>query len=142
MGGTGTISFEEFCGLLTSLHLDVPGDVLVYAFASLDADGSGQVSASELEHALMRACANFAQPTVRNCETKISDNRRLVALIAHNEMKPAMLQFVSDNLQFFSHQRIVTTCSTGRTLEQKLGLQIAIKVVSGPIGGDQDIGGM
>lgn len=36
---------------------------------------------------------------------------------------------------------MITTGSTGSTLEQKFGLQVEIKVSSGPLGGDQEIGG-
>ena len=36
----------------------------------------------------------------------------------------------------------MTTGSTGASLEQKLGLHIERKVASGPLGGDQEIGGM
>ena len=36
--------------------------------------------------------------------------------------------------------QITTTGSTGAALEKKLGLKIARKVASGPLGGDQEIG--
>jgi len=36
----------------------------------------------------------------------------------------------------------VTTGTTGRSLENRLGLTISHKVCSGPLGGDQEIGGM
>jgi methylglyoxal synthase len=67
---------------------------------------------------------------------------RLVALVAHNNMKPSMLQFVSENQAFFQRVSIVTTGSTGTSLENALGLCVARKVASGPLGGDQEIGGM
>ena len=67
---------------------------------------------------------------------------RLVALVAHNQTKPMMMKFVSKNLDFFKRVSILTTGSTGAALEKKLGLRIARKVASGPLGGDQEIGGM
>ena len=49
---------------------------------------------------------------------------------------------VEANLAFFRHVRIVTTGSTGASLEQKLGLEVRRKVASGPLGGDQEIGAL
>ena len=59
---------------------------------------------------------------------------RYVSLVAHNDMKPSMMVFVATHLEFFKQRRIVTTGSTGRALEQKLGLDVALKVSSGPLG--------
>merc|ERR1711988_1054630 len=56
--------------------------------------------------------------------------------------KPAMMAFVAAHLDFFRAARIVTTGSTGRALESGLGVKIDTKVSSGPLGGDQEIGGM
>lgn len=52
------------------------------------------------------------------------------------------MKFVANNLDFFKRVSILTTGSTGSALEKKLGLHIAQKVASGPLGGDQEIGGM
>jgi len=65
----------------------------------------------------------------------------LVALVAHNEMKPSMMVFVKENLEFFKKVKIVTTGSTGRALSS-LGITVDSLVSSGPLGGDQEIGGM
>ena len=65
-----------------------------------------------------------------------------MALVAHNKMKPQMSAFVELNVDFFKHCRIVTTGSTGKTLENKLGLKVFHKVASGPLGGDQEIGAL
>lgn len=69
-------------------------------------------------------------------------HQKLMAIVAHNEMKPAMMAFVAAHLDFFRAARIVTTGSTGRALESGLGVKIDTKVSSGPLGGDQEIGGM
>jgi hypothetical protein len=63
-------------------------------------------------------------------------------LVAHNKMKVQMSHFVESYLDIFKHCRTVTTGSTGKTLEDKLGLKVYHKVASGPLGGDQEIGGM
>ena len=63
-------------------------------------------------------------------------------MVAHNKMKPQMARFVELNVEFFKHCRIITTGSTGKTLEDKLGLNVYQKVASGPLGGDQEIGAL
>jgi methylglyoxal synthase len=51
-------------------------------------------------------------------------------------MKPAMMDFVELNIEFFKTTSIVTTGSTGSAREKNLGLKIKQKVASGPLGGD------
>lgn len=53
-----------------------------------------------------------------------------------------MMSFVAQHHDFFKTMRITTTGSTGASLEAKLGLSIAHKVASGPLGGDHEIGAM
>jgi methylglyoxal synthase len=70
-----------------------------------------------------------------------SRHRKMVALVAHNNMKPSMMNFVSQHIKFFKKCKLVTTGSTGRSLTS-LGLEMERLVSSGPLGGDQEIGGM
>lgn len=67
---------------------------------------------------------------------------KLVALVAHDEMKQSLLHFVADHMDFFSKVNVVTTGSTGLALEQSLGLRVMVKAASGPLGGDQEIGAL
>jgi methylglyoxal synthase len=53
---------------------------------------------------------------------------RYVSLVAHNDMKPTMMRFVAKHLEFFRERQIITTGSTGKALEEKLGLEVACKV--------------
>jgi methylglyoxal synthase len=71
----------------------------------------------------------------------VSRHGKMVALVAHNNMKPSMMNFVSQHIQFFKKCKLVTTGSTGRSLGA-LGLNVEQLVSSGPLGGDQQIGGM
>ena len=66
----------------------------------------------------------------------------LLAVVAHNNTKPLMKRFIEENLDVISLFPIVTTRSTGMVLEESFGLAIDTKVSSGPLGGDQEIGGM
>ena len=54
----------------------------------------------------------------------------MVGLVANNNMKPTMMQFVSNNVEFFSQVKLITT---GRQLAStKLGVKQL--VASGPLG--------
>jgi methylglyoxal synthase len=64
----------------------------------------------------------------------------MIALIAHDQKKRTMLEFVRHHLDFFSSVRLVATNSTGTLLHTELGLDVK-RVASGPQGGDLMIGG-
>jgi methylglyoxal synthase len=63
-----------------------------------------------------------------------------IALIAHDQQKPALVEFVGRHLPFFRRHSLVATGSTGRLLADKLGLVVEC-VAHGPHGGDLIIGG-
>ena len=64
----------------------------------------------------------------------------MIALIAHDEKKPQMLNFVREHLEFFREQQLVATGHTGKLLAEQLGLEVE-RVAHGPAGGDLIIGG-
>ncbi len=64
----------------------------------------------------------------------------MIALIAHDQRKTAMLDFVGRHLPFFSTVPLVATGTTGRLLNERWGLS-AECVAHGPHGGDLIIGG-
>jgi methylglyoxal synthase len=64
---------------------------------------------------------------------------RAVALIAHDEKKRALLEFVRRHVDFFGAKKLVATGSTGTLIERELGLVVE-KVLHGPHGGDLVIG--
>lgn len=64
----------------------------------------------------------------------------MIALIAHDEKKQAMVEFVRQHLDFFRTQELVATGSTGALLNSTLGLAVE-RVAHGPSGGDLIIGG-
>ena len=114
-------------------------------FCSCDTNGDGVLDFDEFQQGLERAqtIANESFFAMRKLPAARGDEpTRLVALVAHNNMKPSMMNFVAKYIDFFKTVSIVTTGSTGSALEKKLGLTVACKVASGPLGGDQEIGGM
>ena len=64
----------------------------------------------------------------------------MIALIAHDARKTALLEFVLANVDVFRGQLLVATGNTGRLLTEELGLEIE-RVAHGPHGGDLIIGG-
>ncbi|GDY08432.1 MAG: methylglyoxal synthase [Planctomycetota bacterium] len=64
----------------------------------------------------------------------------MIALIAHDQKKAEMLEFVRAHVDFFRQQKLVATGNTGKLLAEQLGLEIE-RVTHGPNGGDLIIGG-
>jgi methylglyoxal synthase len=63
----------------------------------------------------------------------------MLALIAHDQKKPALVEFILRHRDLFERVPLVATGSTGRLLEEKAGLDIEC-VAHGPDGGDLIIG--
>jgi methylglyoxal synthase len=62
-----------------------------------------------------------------------------LALVAHDNKKPELLSWASANQAQLAGFHLLATGTTGRQLEDKLGL-IVTRLQSGPLGGDQQIG--
>jgi methylglyoxal synthase len=65
----------------------------------------------------------------------------LIALIAHDAKKSEMLELVKEHLAHLAGTGLVATETTGRMLHDELGLDIR-RVLSGPFGGDLQIGAL
>ena len=63
----------------------------------------------------------------------------MIALIAHDQKKQAILDFVRRNLALFQRYPLVATASTGKLLAGELPLSVEC-VAHGPEGGDLMIG--
>lgn len=63
-----------------------------------------------------------------------------VALIAHDEKKPELIEFVKEHADVLKHFDLIATGTTGKKLMEATGLDIERKA-SGPLGGDMQIGG-
>jgi methylglyoxal synthase len=62
-----------------------------------------------------------------------------LALIAHDEKKPDLIEFAEDRTDDLEHFDLMATGTTGKRLIEATGLDIERKE-SGPIGGDMQIG--
>ena len=64
-----------------------------------------------------------------------------IALIAHDKKKEEMLDFASHHKDLLANFHLVATRTTGTQLKEKLGLKVET-MMSGPLGGDQQIGAL
>ena len=64
---------------------------------------------------------------------------RRIALIAHDNKKQDMLEWAEYNLALLAGHELFATATTGRLLQEELGLPVTC-FRSGPFGGDQQIG--
>lgn len=64
-----------------------------------------------------------------------------IALVAHDKKKDDLLEWAMENREILKTHTIVATGSTGELIEKKLGIPVT-KLLSGPLGGDQQIGSM
>ena len=73
--------------------------------------------------------------------TIVSPATKTIALVAHDNMKDELLAWVADHRGELAQHRLVGTGTTGRLVHEQCGLYIE-RMKSGPLGGDQQIGGM
>src|SRR6266702_2728051 len=66
-------------------------------------------------------------------------NNAKIALVAHDDKKEDLLEWARYNKALLMEHELYATGTTGKLLEQELGVEIN-KLQSGPLGGDQQIG--
>lgn len=64
-----------------------------------------------------------------------------IALIAHDAKKDKMIDFAIAYKDILKHHKLYATGTTGKKIMEATGLEIT-RCQSGPLGGDQQIGGM
>jgi len=67
------------------------------------------------------------------------EHDKRIALVAHDNKKPDLVEWAKFNRQLLAHHKVYATGTTGALLEKELGFEI-IRLESGPLGGDQQIG--
>lgn len=66
---------------------------------------------------------------------------KTIALVAHDHRKDDLIKWAVTNKEALSQHSLLATGTTGRLLEESLGLPVK-KLLSGPLGGDQQIGAL
>jgi len=64
-----------------------------------------------------------------------------IALIAHDQKKAEMVAFTMKNKEVLCQYSLVATGTTGKYVNQSCGLNVE-RLLSGPLGGDQQIGAL
>jgi methylglyoxal synthase len=64
---------------------------------------------------------------------------KTIALIAHDKKKNEMLEFVGHHKDLLSKYHLIATHTTGTLISETFGLPVET-MMSGPLGGDQQIG--
>lgn len=73
--------------------------------------------------------------------TRKLNARKRIALIAHDHKKAELIEWAYYNREVLTRHTLFATGTTGRLLEESLQVPVT-KLLSGPLGGDQQIGSM
>lgn len=72
-------------------------------------------------------------------QIRILPQRKTIALVAHDNKKKELIEWSVHNRDFLSRHDLIATGTTGKLLEDELDRPVK-KMLSGPLGGDQEIG--
>lgn len=67
--------------------------------------------------------------------------RKRIAMVAHDNRKADLIKWAASNKDELRQHELVATGTTGRLLEEMLEIPVK-RVLSGPLGGDQQLGAM
>jgi methylglyoxal synthase len=67
--------------------------------------------------------------------------RKRIALIAHDNKKAELIEWATYNKSVLSKHQLYATGTTGKLIEEALDVPVT-RLLSGPLGGDQQIGAM
>ena len=73
--------------------------------------------------------------------SRILKERKRIAMVAHDHKKSDLIEWAEFNKAVLARHELIATGTTGKLLEEKLDRPVK-QVLSGPLGGDQQIGSM
>ncbi|MCV2403941.1 methylglyoxal synthase [Marinomonas sp. C2222] len=74
-------------------------------------------------------------------KTTTTPERKNVALVAHDNMKPNLIEWAEKHKDRLVKHNLLATGTTGNLLQKQLNVPVQ-SLISGPLGGDQQLGGM
>lgn len=72
---------------------------------------------------------------------RILKEKKTIALVAHDHKKDDLIEWIAYNREKLINHQLVATGTTGKLIEERIGVPVQ-RVLSGPLGGDQQIGSM
>ena len=72
---------------------------------------------------------------------RIIGKRKRIAMVAHDNKKRDLIEWAKHNSKELAKHELIATGTTGKLLEEQLDRPVT-KMLSGPLGGDQQIGAM
>jgi len=74
-------------------------------------------------------------------DVRLIGPRKRIALVAHDNKKADLIEWAVFNKTVLAKHELIATGTTGKMMEEKLDRPVK-KMLSGPLGGDQQIGAM
>lgn len=74
-------------------------------------------------------------------EFKVLKSKKTIALVAHDHKKQELLDWVIRHKETLANHHLVATGTTGKIVEEALNIKVQ-RMMSGPLGGDQQLGAM
>ena len=74
-------------------------------------------------------------------EVRVLSERKTIAMVAHDNKKAELIEWAIYNKTYLAKHDLIATGTTGKLLEVELDRPVK-KMLSGPLGGDQQIGAM
>ncbi|MBR7889422.1 methylglyoxal synthase [Marinomonas sp. A79] len=74
-------------------------------------------------------------------KTIVTPERKNVALVAHDNMKPALIEWAEEHKAKLIKHNLMATGTTGNLMQKQLKVPVH-SLISGPLGGDQQLGGL
>ena len=90
------------------------------------------------------SCTNlclFTKENIMQTTIRTLSSHKHIALVAHDHRKQDLINWIKDNRTYLQPHQLYGTGTTGNLIHKETGLEVNA-LLSGPMGGDQQLGGM